>query len=111
MGRNPVSGCMRLSVTLGGVAHGVAEAVGAGVQTLVTDYPLGRLLACKGAAVMCEGSPRRLRSGSSDCSPKRGRGSGAPGGVVAAENLSWDRVAGSCREQVHGLIRAGTSSL
>jgi hypothetical protein len=72
----------------------IAEAVGAGVPTLVTDYPLGRPLASKGAAVMCERSPLRSRSGSSDCSPEEGARIGRTGRVVAAENLSWDRVAG-----------------
>jgi hypothetical protein len=41
----------------------VAEAVGAGVPTLVTDYPWGRLLASKGAAVMCERSPQAIAIG------------------------------------------------
>ncbi len=87
----------------------VAEAVGAGVPTLVTDYPLGRLPASKGAAVMCERSPLRSQSGSSDCSPEEGARIGRTGRVVADKNLSLDRAARSWREQVEGLMRAGTS--
>ena len=87
----------------------VAEAVGAGVPTLVTDYPLGRLLASKGAAVMCERSPQAIAIGIERLLSEEGARIGRTGRAVAAESLSWDRVARSWREQVEGLMRAGTS--
>jgi len=86
-----------------------AEAVRAGVPTLVTDYPLGRLLASKGAAVMCERSPQAVAIGIERLLSEEGARIGRRGRVIAAENLSWDRVARSWREQVEGLMRAETS--
>jgi glycosyltransferase involved in cell wall biosynthesis len=87
----------------------VAEAVGSGVPTLVTDYPLGRLLASKGAAVMCERSPQAIANGIERLLSEEGARIGRTGMTVAAESLSWDRVARSWREQVEGLMRMGTS--
>jgi glycosyltransferase involved in cell wall biosynthesis len=87
----------------------VAEAVGAGVPTLVTDYPLGRLLASKGAAMMCERSPQAIANGIERLLSEEGMRIGRTGTTVAAKSLSWDKVARSWREQVEGLMRMGTS--
>jgi glycosyltransferase involved in cell wall biosynthesis len=86
----------------------VAEAVGAGVPTLVTDYPFGRLLASKGAAVMCERSPQGIAIGIERLLSEEGARIGRTGTTVATESLSWDNVARSWREQVERLMRAET---
>ena len=62
-----------------------AEAVGAGVPTLVTDYPLGRLLASKGAAVMCERSPQAIAIGIERLLSEEGARIGRTGRAFAAE--------------------------
>ena len=85
-----------------------AEAVGAGVPTLVTDYPLGRLLASKGAALMCERSPHAVANGIERLLSEEGAQIGRAAMAVAAESLSWDKVARSWREQVEDLMRART---
>jgi glycosyltransferase involved in cell wall biosynthesis len=87
----------------------VGEAVAAGVPTLVTDYPLGRLLASKGAALMCERSPQAIANGIERLLSEEGAQIGRAAVAVAAESLSWDKVAGSWREQVEELMRAGPS--
>ena len=65
----------------------VAEAVGASVPTLVSAYPLSRLLASKGAAVMCERSPQAIAIGIERLLSEEGARVGHTGRVFAAENL------------------------
>ena len=84
-----------------------AEALSAGVSTLVTDYPLGRLLASKGPAMMCERSPQAIaigierlavREGGADRAHRHGRCGREPLSGQSRPVLA----------QTEGLIRAGT---
>ena len=87
----------------------VAEAVGAGVPTLVADYPLGRLLASMGAALMCERSPEGIAKGIERLLSEEGAQVAHTGTAAAREILSWDTVARSWCEQAERLMQAGTS--
>ena len=82
----------------------VAEAVGAGVPTLVADFPLGRTLAAEGAALMCERSPEGVAAGIERLLSSEGVEAGSRGVAVAAGRLSWDSVARSWLEQVSLLM-------
>jgi glycosyltransferase involved in cell wall biosynthesis len=82
----------------------VGEAVGAGVPTLVTDYPLGRLLASADAAVMCDRTPRGIAEGIARLVSEEGARSSVAGVELAAGRLSWDSVARSWLEQVERLL-------
>jgi glycosyltransferase involved in cell wall biosynthesis len=84
----------------------VGEAVGVGVPTLVADYPLGRLLASEGAAVMCERSPKAIAGGIARLLSDDGAAVGAAGTALATGRLSWDTVARSWLRQVEGLLEA-----
>jgi glycosyltransferase involved in cell wall biosynthesis len=82
----------------------VGEAVGAGVPTLVADYPLGRLLATEGAAVMCDRTPNAIAGGIARLLSEDGASVGAAGTALATGRLSWDSVARSWLEQVQRLV-------
>jgi glycosyltransferase involved in cell wall biosynthesis len=84
----------------------VGEAVGAGVPTLVADYPLGRLLAGEGAALMCDRSVRGIADGISRLLSEDGARLGTAGASLALGRLSWDAVARSWLEQVERLLAA-----
>ncbi len=84
----------------------VGEAVGAGVPTLVADYPLGRLLASEGAAVMCERSPGGIAAGITRVRSEEGAEVARIGSAMANGRLSWDAVARSWLEQVERLMEA-----
>ena len=87
----------------------VAEAIGAGIPTLVADYPLGRLLASKGAALLCERSPEGIATGIKRLLSEEGASVGDAAASLAAESLSWDAVATSWRGQMEPLMEAGTT--
>ena len=87
----------------------VGEAVGAGVPTLVADYPLGRLLATERAAVLCDRTPRGIADGIARVLSEEGGALGAAGAELASGRLSWDSVARSWLEQVERLL-GGTPS-
>jgi glycosyltransferase involved in cell wall biosynthesis len=87
----------------------VAEAIGAGIPTLVTDFPLGRLLASKGAALLCERSPQGMAKGIKRLFSEEGVSAGVAATSLAAESLSWDAVATSWHGQMERLMEAGTS--
>ena len=82
----------------------VGEAVGAGVPTLVAEYPLGRLLADEGAAVLCERTPNAIAGGIARLLSEDGASVGAAGSALATGRLSWDSVARSWLEQLQRLV-------
>lgn len=82
----------------------VSEAVGAGVPTLVADYPLGRLLDEEGAAVLCERSPEGVARGIQRLLSDEGRQAALRGRALATGRLSWDAMADSWLEQVSRLL-------
>jgi glycosyltransferase involved in cell wall biosynthesis len=88
----------------------VGEAVGAGVPTLVADYPLGRLLASEGAAVMCERSPGGIAAGITRVRSEKGAEVARIGSAMANGRLSWDAVARSWLEQMRRVME-GRSAL
>jgi glycosyltransferase involved in cell wall biosynthesis len=78
----------------------VSEAIGAGVPTLVADYPLGRLLAEERAAVLCERSPEGVALGIRRLLSDEGRRAAARGPMLATGRLSWAALASSWLQQV-----------
>lgn len=87
-----------------GFGNSAAEAVAAGVPTLVTPYPFGRWLDGHDAAVMVEASPEGLAEGlrrvlSDEGKEKAGRGRG-----VLQAHLTWDAVARSWLSQVRTIL-------
>jgi glycosyltransferase involved in cell wall biosynthesis len=82
----------------------VSEAIGAGVPTLVADYPLGRLLADEGAAVLCDRSPEGVARGIERLLSDQGRQVAQRGRALATGRLSWDVLADSWVQQVSRLM-------
>jgi glycosyltransferase involved in cell wall biosynthesis len=82
----------------------VAEAIGVGIPTLVADYPLGRLLASEGAALLCERSPRRIADGIQGLLSEEAAALSARAEEVARGRLSWGEVATSWITQVDRLL-------
>jgi glycosyltransferase involved in cell wall biosynthesis len=78
----------------------VAEAVGAGVPTLVADYPLGRLLARENAAIKCELTANSLTHGILNLLSENGTKLAKNGATLARGKLSWLAVARSWVRQV-----------
>lgn len=84
--------------------NSTAEAVAAGVPTLVTPYPLGSFLAERGAAVMAERTAEGLADGLRRVLSPASREIGRRGREVAREELAWDRVAERWLEQAGALV-------
>jgi glycosyltransferase involved in cell wall biosynthesis len=82
----------------------VAEAIGVGVPTLVADYPLGRLLASEGAALLCERSPQGIADGIQGLLSGKAAALSAGADEVARRRLSWGEVATSWITQVDRLL-------
>jgi glycosyltransferase involved in cell wall biosynthesis len=82
----------------------VSEAVGAGVPTLVADYPLGRLLASEGAALLCERTPDGIAEGIRVLLSGDGARISQGADRVARGRLSWESVAKSWVAQVDRLL-------
>ena len=82
----------------------VTEAMGAGVPTLVADYPLGRLLAEEGAALLCDRTPEGVALGIERLLSEEGREAARRGASLATGRLSWDALASSWLEQVSRLL-------
>lgn len=82
----------------------VAEAIGAGVPTLVADYPLGRFLASEGAALLCERTPAGIADGILGLLSSEGAKLSERADGVARDRLSWEAVANAWVEQVDRLL-------
>jgi glycosyltransferase involved in cell wall biosynthesis len=82
----------------------VAEAIGAGVPTLVADYPLGRLLASEGAALLCERTPAGIAEGIRVLLSSEGAKFAEHAERVARDRLSWDALASTWADQLRGLL-------
>jgi len=83
----------------------VSEAVGAGVPTLVADYPLGRLLAEEGGAVLCERTPESVARGIERLLSEEGLEASRRGRALATGRLSWDTLATVWIEEVSRLLQ------
>jgi glycosyltransferase involved in cell wall biosynthesis len=84
--------------------NSTAEAVAAGVPTLVTPYPLGRFLARRGAAVLAGRTPEDLADGLRRVRAPAARETARRGARLAREELSWDRVSQRWLEQARSLL-------
>jgi glycosyltransferase involved in cell wall biosynthesis len=82
----------------------VAEAIGVGVPTLVADYPLGRFLASKGAALLCKRTPTGIADGIRLLLSNEGARLSERADRVAQGPLSWEAVASAWVEQLEGLL-------
>jgi glycosyltransferase involved in cell wall biosynthesis len=86
----------------------VLEAAGMGIPTLVTDYPLGRFLAERGAAIMVDASPAGIAIGLRQIVAPDARVIGERARRVIASEFSWDHVAASWLGQLGDLGLAST---
>ena len=81
----------------------VIESVSLGVPTLVANYPLGRFLAKRDAAVAVELTPQDVARGI-EALLEGGARFGTRGAEVARKELAWPRVAQSWLTQVEMLL-------
>lgn len=84
----------------------VGEAVTAGVPTLVTDFPLARLLTSQGAAFGAAPEPKDLAKGIGRLLSDQAAEVGKRGPAVASRVLNWDAAAQSWVEQLEALLKA-----
>lgn len=82
-----------------GFGNSAAEAVCAGVPTLVTPYPFGRWLHGRGAAIMADATVEGLAGGVRRVLSAQGAGVAAVGGELLRNELTWDAVARSWLRQ------------
>ena len=82
----------------------VLEATSAGVPVLVTPYPLGRVLADKGAAILTEPTVDAVAEGLRALLSPAGRDAGRRGAEVVRELFSWDVSARQWLEQASALL-------
>lgn len=88
---------------------GLAEAAAIGLPALVTDYPMGRWLAARDAAVMASRDPAGLAQGITDVMAPEAAHVGERARTIACEELSWDAVARSWLAQVRDVPLPGAS--
>ena len=81
----------------------VAESASLGVPTLVADYPLGRFLGAKGAAVVADLTPEDVARGITRVL-EEGTKFGARAAEIARAELAWPSVAQSWLDQVEDLL-------
>jgi glycosyltransferase involved in cell wall biosynthesis len=84
--------------------NSVLEAVSLGIPTLATSYPLGCLLADRGAAIVADPTPEQLARGLERLVSPGSEAVGARGAQVAREELSWDRVARTWLDQAEAIL-------
>ena len=83
--------------------NSTAEAVAAGVPTLVSPYPLGRFLAERGGAVLAASTASGLAEGLMQVLSPSARAIAARGRDIVRENFAWDRVASLWLNQAQAL--------
>ncbi len=84
--------------------NSVLEAVSYEIPTLATPYPLGSVLAAKGAAFLADATPRALADGLVSLVSPEAASVGKRGGQVTRDEFSWDQVARSWLSQVEALL-------
>jgi glycosyltransferase involved in cell wall biosynthesis len=87
-----------------GSSMAVAEAISIGTPTLVADYPMGRFLASRGAAILVEPTPSGVARGTRRLLSDEAGELGARGFDVARRELSWDVLANSWIKQVEKIL-------
>ncbi|MGH9195381.1 MAG: glycosyltransferase [Acidimicrobiia bacterium] len=88
----------------------VTEALAVGIPTLVTPYPLGRLIASRGGAVLAEASADSIAQGIRRLLSPEGARIGRRGQQLADE-LSWNTAVDSWLEQVSALMNPTSPTL
>lgn len=86
-----------------GFGNSAAEAVGAGVPTLVTPYPFGRWLSGRGAAIMADATVEGLADGLRQVVSPLGIEVANTGRKLLHDELTWDAVARSWLRQVEAI--------
>lgn len=87
----------------------LAEAAALGLPALVTDFPMGRLLAEAGAAIEVDRTPAAVASGLLALTGSTSAAVGRRARVFAEEHLSWEAVARSWLDQIEALpFRSGS---
>ena len=79
--------------------NAVLESVAMGVPTVATPYPLGSYLAGRDGAILAAAHPDEIATALVTAVSPAAALIGATGAQVAAEDLTWDAVAGSWLEQ------------
>lgn len=87
-----------------GFGNSAAEAVAAGVPTLVTPYPFGQWLAAQGVAVMADRTPEALADGLRRVLEPAPAGTSQRARRLMREELSWDAVARSWLRQAEAVV-------
>lgn len=87
-----------------GFGNAAAEAVGAGVPTLVTPYPLGRWLAERGAAIMSPATITGLADGLRAVTSPDAALMARDGQYLVSQELTWDAVGASWLDQAAAAI-------
>lgn len=88
----------------------VAEAVAAGVPTLVARYPLGSFLAAAGAAVQVDATVKGIEEGLRSLLVSDNQGLSATAARTASERLSWEAVARSWLDQLMRVLPEHSST-
>lgn len=87
-----------------GSSMSVAEAISIGTPTLVANYPMGRFLASRGAAILVDTSPSGVARGMKQLLSEEAQELGARGLDLARRELSWDVLANSWVKQVEKIL-------
>lgn len=82
----------------------ILEATSAGVPALVTGYPLGRLLAANGAALLAESTAEGLAAGLRELRSPAARDTGDRAPSVVQRLFDWDAAARSWLDQAARLL-------
>jgi glycosyltransferase involved in cell wall biosynthesis len=86
----------------------VVEAGSIGMPLLVTRFPVASFLAERGAAIQVDPTPEALSSGLTRLDGPEAAEHGRRAASVIRDELSWDRVAATWRDQVGALLSSGT---
>ena len=84
--------------------NSAAEAVGLGLPTLVTPYPLGCYLASRGGAVLAEPTPEDLARGMETVLSSAAAGIASTGADLIRREFNWTDVSGSWLRQMEALV-------
>jgi glycosyltransferase involved in cell wall biosynthesis len=87
-----------------GFGNSTAEAVTAGVPTLVTPYPLGKWLAARDAVVLAQATPEGLAGGLTEVLAHSAARAANPDGETSFDELTWAAVARTWLAQVREIV-------
>jgi glycosyltransferase involved in cell wall biosynthesis len=93
-----------------GFGNSLAEAAALGVPVLATPYPLARLLAARGGAVLAEATPEAIADGLRRLLSTEAIGIGERAREVAAERLAWGPIGRTWLSQAETILAAGAQT-